>query len=160
MPGLKEREERVDSASRIVGAAPKAVYAAFVQPDAVAAWLPPQGMAGRVDSFDPRPGGDFCITLTYRDAHEATPGKTSEHSDSVKGRFVELFPHDRIVQAVSFVSDDPAFTGEMTMTWTFAAVAGGTKVEIRCTSVPSGIAKQEHDEGLRSTLENLAAFVE
>ena len=48
----------------------------------------------------------------------------------------------------------------MTMTWSLAAVAAGTEVTIRCEDVPPGIRKEDHDEGLRSTLDNLAAFIE
>jgi len=65
-----------------------------------------------------------------------------------------------IVQAVEFQSEDPAFAGEMIMTWTLAAVPEGTKVTIVCENVPEGIRKEDHDIGLRSTLENLAIFTE
>jgi uncharacterized protein YndB with AHSA1/START domain len=78
----------------------------------------------------------------------------------VRGRFLAWIPHERIVQLVEFESDDPAFAGEMTLTWTLTAVEGGTKVDIRAGHVPPGIRPDDHEAGFRSTLENLAAFTE
>jgi hypothetical protein len=73
---------------------------------------------------------------------------------------VELIPNERIVQLVIFESDDPAFAGEMRMTWCLSPAAVGTEVSITCENVPEGIRKEDHDAGLRSALENLAKFVE
>jgi uncharacterized protein YndB with AHSA1/START domain len=100
------------------------------------------------------------MSLTYLEQDHSAPGKTSEHTDVVAGRFVELVPDQRIVQVVEFDSEDPAFSGAMSMTWTLTAVPGGTEVGIRCENVPEGIRKEDHDAGLRSTLSNLAAFTE
>ena len=99
------------------------------------------------------------MVLTY-DHADSAPGKTTQDSDVVSGKFVEFIPNERIVQLVEFESEDLAFAGTMTMTWTLAAVPGGTEVTILCENVPEGIRKEDHDAGLRSTLENLAAFVE
>ena len=96
--------------------------------------------------------------MTNRDIRR--PGKTSEHSDVVEGKFLELVPDERVVQLVEFESENPAFVGAMTMTWSLAAVPGGTEVTILCENVPEGIRQEDHDAGLRSTLENLAAFTE
>ncbi len=71
---------RTDTASRVVAAPPEQVYAAFVDPDALAAWLPPDGMIGRFERFDARPGGSYRLVLTYEDASSA-PGKTTAGSD-------------------------------------------------------------------------------
>ena len=87
-------------------------------------------------------------------------GKTSEHADVFQGRFLELVPDKRIVELVEFESDDPAFSGAMTIITTFAAVPGGTAVTIRCEDVPSGIRQSDHQTGMTSTLNNLAAFTE
>lgn len=100
------------------------------------------------------------MALTYRDENHPNAGKFSDDTDMVQGRFVELIPNEQIVQLVTFESDDPAFAGEMRMTWSLSAVAGGTAVSITCENVPAGIGKEDHDMGLRSTLENLARFVE
>jgi hypothetical protein len=67
---------------------------------------------------------------------------------------------NRDVISLSFQSDDPAFAGEMRMTWSLSPAVGGTEVWIIAENVPPGISKESHDVGLRSTLENLARFVE
>ncbi|HET6548388.1 MAG TPA: SRPBCC domain-containing protein, partial [Solirubrobacter sp.] len=126
---------RTDSASRVIAAPPDRVYAALVDPDALTAWLPPDGMSGRFERFDARPGGSYRLVLTYADA-SAAPGKATADSDIVDARFVDLVPGARVVQAVDFVSDDPAFAGTMTMTWEVTAVDAGTRVEIRADDVP------------------------
>jgi uncharacterized protein YndB with AHSA1/START domain len=143
----------------VVAAPPERVYAAFVDPEALVAWLPPQGMTARFERFDPRPGGTYRLVLTYADPSGA-PGKTSADSDVVEGRFVAVVPSVRVVQAVDFVSDDPAFAGTMTMTWEVTAEDGGSRVEITADDVPDGIAAEDHATGLASSLENLAAYVE
>jgi hypothetical protein len=71
-----------------------------------------------------------------------------------------LVPDERIVQLVEFVSEEPAFAGAMTMTWSLATVRGGTEVTILCENVPEGIRQEDHDAGLKSTLKNLARFIE
>ena len=75
-----------------------------------------------------------------------------------QGRFLELVPDKRVVEIVEFESDDPAFAGAMTIITTLAVVPGGTEVTIRCENVPSGIWLSDHQEGMTSTLENLAVF--
>ncbi|WP_317890809.1 SRPBCC domain-containing protein [Paenibacillus arenilitoris] len=65
-----------------------------------------------------------------------------------------------MAQSVEFQSDDPDFAGEMMMTWTLTAVPEGTAVTVVCENVPAGIRKEDHDAGLKSSLENLAEFIE
>jgi uncharacterized protein YndB with AHSA1/START domain len=141
----------------MIHAAPDALYRAFVDSDALIAWLPPEGMSGEMLAFDPRAGGGYRMRLTYRDGGE---GKSGADSDVVEGRFVELVPGVRIVQQAEFESDDPAFAGTMTIAWRFDPVDEGTRVTVTCTDVPTGIRRKDHLEGLRSSLANLAAFVE
>jgi len=86
-------------------------------------------------------------------------GKATADSDVVEARFVDIVAGERLVQAVDFVSDDPAFSGTMTMAWELAAVDGRTRVDIRAEHVPVGISAEDHAAGLRSSLENLAAYV-
>ena len=150
---------RTDTASRLIAAPPAHVYAAFVDPGALVAWLPPDGMSGRFERFDARPGGSYRLVLTYADASEAT-GKATADSDIVEARFVDVVPDERVVQAVDFVSDDPAFAGTMTMTWSVTAVDDGSRVEFRADDVPDGISAEDHAAGLTSSLANLAAYVE
>ena len=150
---------RSDKASRVIAAPPARVYAAFVDPEALAAWLPPEGMTATFERFDPRPGGSYRLVLTYSDASRAA-GKASADTDIVEARFVEVVPNARLVQAVDFVSDDPAFAGTMNMTWELTAVDGGTRVDITADDVPDGISAEDHAVGLASSLSNLADHVE
>ena len=150
---------RTDRASRVIAAPPGHVWAALVNPEALMAWLPPDGMTGRFERFEARPGGSYRLVLTYSDASGA-PGKASAESDIVEARFVDIVPGQRVVQAVDFVSDDPAYAGTMTMTWEVTAVEAGTRVDIVAEDVPDGISAEDHAAGLASSLTNLAAYVE
>jgi uncharacterized protein YndB with AHSA1/START domain len=142
-----------------MAAPPEHIWAALVDPEALVAWLPPGRMTGRFERFDARPGGTYRMVLTYPDAAGA-PGKASSDSDIVEARFVEIVPGERVVQAVDFVSDDPAYAGPMTMTWEVTAVDAGTRVDIVAEDVPDGISTEDHAAGLASSLTNLAAYVE
>ena len=82
---------------------------------ALEAWLPPDGMTGRFERFDPTPGGSYRLVLTYADA-STSPGKNTSDSDVVEVRFLDIVANDRVVQAVDFESDAPEFAGTMTMT--------------------------------------------
>ncbi|MFD1134865.1 SRPBCC family protein [Paenibacillus urinalis] len=155
----KSMNRRTDTASRVIKASPQTLYQAFVNSEALVTWLPPKGMSGRIDVFDPRVGGTYRITLTYEMDHDL-PGKTSNNTDVSQGEFLELVPEKRIVQSVNFSSEDPAFSGEMIQKWLFETISEGTKVTIICENVPEGIQKEDHDIGLRSTLENLAIYTE
>ena len=150
---------RTDIGRRIIHATPRAIYDAFVDPDAQMRWLPPDGMTARFERFEPWPGGRYRLTLTFTGDH-ATEGKSSADADTVEGRLVELIPGERIVQTADFESDDPAFAGTMTMTWSLRAVPGGTEVTITASDVPPGISAEDHAQGLASTLSNLASFLE
>ncbi|MCD9025469.1 SRPBCC family protein [Cohnella silvisoli] len=153
-------KKRTDSASRVIMSSPRTIYKAFVDPKALVSWLPPKGMIGHIYEFDARNGGAYRMSLTYVGTDHSTIGKTSEHADVVQGRFLELVPDERVVQLVEFESEDPAFAGTMTMTWSLAAVPEGTEVTIVCENVPEGIRQDDHAAGLSSSLENLAAFTE
>ncbi|MES2056469.1 MAG: SRPBCC family protein [Pseudomonadota bacterium] len=153
-------DKRIDAASRIIRASPQALYRAFLDSDAWLIWLPPQGMTGSIELFQPFEGGRYRMTLTYDDPGAATSGKASPDSDVVRGRFVRLVPDQRVVQLVEFEAEDPAFAGEMTMTWSLTAVPEGTEVRIICENVPAGIKPEDHAVGLKSSLDNLAAFTE
>jgi uncharacterized protein YndB with AHSA1/START domain len=154
---MKDKSRRTDTASRTIAAPPEAVYRAFVDPKALMAWLPPAGMTGQALEYDFREGGRYRIELAYGSAGS---GKTTERTDISTGRFLALEQRRRIVQSVQFDSDDPAFAGEMIMTWRLDGVPEGTRVTVTADDVPSGISKADHDAGLASSLENLARFVE
>jgi uncharacterized protein YndB with AHSA1/START domain len=149
---------RTDTASKVIRASAQKIYAAHVDPQAVAQWRPPRGMRAEVYSFDARAGGGYRMALVHEDA--SVPGKTSANADVFSGQFVELVPGERIVERVVFKSDDPAYADYMTVTTTLTPTADGTRVDIVCENVPDGISAADHQVGMASTLANLAAFVE
>jgi len=151
---------RTHSALRVIKASPPAIYRAFLDPEAVATWRPPKGMTAQIFVFEAREGGTYRMAFAYSDVHHTVPGKTSEHVDAFRGRFIELVANERIVERVAFETDDPALGGVMTITTTLEPVAGGTRITIRCENVPGGISESDHQAGMASTLDNLASFVE
>ena len=150
---------RTDRAFRFVAAPHERVYAALLDPEALTAWLPPGDMTGSVEHFDARPGGSYRMVLTYPDASNS-PGKSTQDSDIVQARFIELIPGRRVVYAVDFVSDDPDFASTMTMTWELTAVDGGTRVDITADNVPDGVSPRDHVAGMTSSLDKLAQYLE
>jgi uncharacterized protein YndB with AHSA1/START domain len=152
-------EARADArtrASRIVKARPEEVYAAFMDPDVLVAWLPPARMTGKIHAFDARVGGGYRMSLYHPPDERSFRGKTSDREDMVNVRFVELAPPRRIVEAVSFVTTDPAFFGEMTIVITFDEVPGGTEVVFLWENLPPGLRPQDNEAGSRLSLEQLA----
>ncbi|MFB4324939.1 SRPBCC domain-containing protein [Paenibacillus lautus] len=154
------RKKRIDSAARMIKASPQTIYQAFTDPKAWVSWLPPEGMSGQIDTFDAREGGTYRMVLTYIGTDHANLGKSSAGTDIVQGKFLALVPNKKIVQCFEFESEDPAYGGQMRMTWTLTALAEGTEVAVVCEDVPEGIRQEDHEAGLRSTLENLAVFTE
>jgi uncharacterized protein YndB with AHSA1/START domain len=143
-------------ASRVIGARPEEIYEAFMDPAALLAWLPPGEMTGEIHEFDPRVGGGYRMSLFYPPTAAAFPGKTSDREDRFSVRFVELAPPQRIVEAVNFDTEDPAFLGEMTIVATFEPVSGGTEVTLVCENLPPGLRAQDNEAGSRMSLEQLA----
>jgi uncharacterized protein YndB with AHSA1/START domain len=153
-----ESYSRVDTASRVIHASPERIYRAHMDPGELVSWLPPEGMSARIEQFEPRLGGAYRMVLTYDQPSAAA--KTTKSSDAVQGRFVELVPGRLIAQLITFDSDDPAFAGEMKVTWTFMPTPAGTRVDVRCENVPRGISAEDHAAGLASSLAKLAKFCE
>lgn len=146
-----------DSADAVIDATPEAVFAALTDADARAAWLPPTGMTGRFEWFDPRAGGGYRMVLAYADT--SVVGKSVDNTDVTEVRFTAVEPPHRIVEEVDFVSDDPRFAGTMTMTWSLEPVATGTRVTVTATDVPDGISSADHATAFASTLAQLRAYV-
>jgi uncharacterized protein YndB with AHSA1/START domain len=99
------------------------------------------------------------MVLTYADP-STSQGKSTADSDIVEARFVDIVPDVRVVYAVDFVSDDPAYAGTMTVTWQVTAVDGGTRVDITADDVPDVVSQADHAAGLTSSLMNLADYLE
>ncbi|WP_323171036.1 SRPBCC domain-containing protein [Natrialba sp. PRR66] len=148
----------------VIDAPREEVYRAFLDPDAVATWLPPDGMDGHVHYFDPREGGEFRISLTYRDPRNDSPGggggKTADDTDTHRGRFVALVPHEKIVETIEFETTDQRFAGEMRVTVSLEETDEGTAVTYRCENIPQGIRLEDNEAGNRSSVRNLAELVE
>jgi uncharacterized protein YndB with AHSA1/START domain len=146
--------------SRVIRASRETLYRAFLDPAALIIWLPPGEMTGKIHSFDARVGGGYRMSLFYPASERVMRGKTSAREDSFTARFVELVPPERIVQTIAFLSDDPAFAGEMTFEATFSAVADGeTEVTIECSHIPVGIRPEDNAAGAEMSLEKLARYV-
>src|SRR3984893_17892393 len=146
--------------SKYIKATPEALYRAFTDPAALAVWLAPGDVIGEVHSLDDRVGGGYKMTRCYPSSENIFRGKTREREDRFTARFVELTPPRRIVEAITFDSVDPAFSGEMIMVVTFEAEDGGTTVSILFKDIPSGIRPEDNEAGTRLTLEKLARYVE
>lgn len=118
----------------------------------------PDGMRSRVHEFDARVGGEFRVSLTYDDP--VTSGKTSTHTDTYRGRFVELVPDERVVEVMEFETSDAALRGEMRVTFTLLDAAGGTDILAVHEDVPPGVPPADNETGWRMALDKLAAYVE
>jgi uncharacterized protein YndB with AHSA1/START domain len=97
--------------------------------------------------------------LTYTDP-PTSQGTSPSDSDIVELHYLDIAPNGRVVQEVHFVADDPKFAGTITMTFALQEQAGGTRVDIIADNVPDGISADDHADGLASSLDNLARFVE
>lgn len=146
--------------TRVVRVDAEAVYAAFLDPAALLAWLPPAGMTARLHAFDARPGGGYEMSLFYPPDESRFRGKTAEREDRVVVRFTELVPPRRIVEAVRFVSDDSAFGGEMTLTVTIEPHGDESVVTMAFADLPLGLRPEDNDAGARISLAQLARHVE
>ncbi|MFL6649669.1 MAG: SRPBCC family protein, partial [Sulfurifustaceae bacterium] len=110
---------------RVLHAPPERVYRAFLDADALAKWLPPNGFTCKVHHLDAKVGGTYKMSFT-----NFTTGK----SHSFGGRYLELVPNERIRYTDKF--DDPNLPGEMTVTITLRQVSVGTEVNIVQEGIP------------------------
>lgn len=135
------------------------MYAALLDPAAVARWRVPAGMSAEVHELDARVGGRIRMTLTYDDP--AAVGKTAGSADTYAGTFVELVPGERVVEEVAFETDEATLGGTITMTTTLRDLldGSGTEVEIRMDGVPDGVPPEQNELGTRMALDALARLV-
>jgi len=152
--------ERIDSASRVILAQPRTLFRAFTDAETMSAWRAPDGMTAKLLAFDARGGGGYRMVLRHEDPEASAEGKTRPGEDEVVVRFAELLAHERIVEEVVFVSDDPAFAGTMRFTTLFEPDRDGTKVTFRAADVPAGIKPEDHQLGMAASLRNLARLTE
>jgi uncharacterized protein YndB with AHSA1/START domain len=115
-------------------------------------------MTCQVHEFEGREGGTIRISLTY-DASSGA-GKSTAHTDTYRGRFVELVPNERVVEVDEFETADPALRGEMKITITLKDVDSGTSVIGLHEGLPPGLQIDENEAGWKSALERLATLVE
>lgn len=151
---------RSNSASRIIVAAPRAIFRAFVDREVVALWRRPAGFDARLLNFEPRTGGGYRMTCRSADAVKADGKGAEANACVIQGRFVELVPDERIVEEIEYEEAPAELAGVMRMTTTLTPVTGGTKVTFVCENVPAGITAKDHQSDLASILKNLAVFIE
>ena len=146
-------EDRSITINRVIEAPPERVYEAFVDPDELTAWLPPEGFSAEVHEFDATEGGTFRMSFTA-DIEELEP-----YAHTFHGTYEEVSPGERIVYTEEFESNDPGMAGEMTTTVTFGKVSGGTEVTAHQAGIPENIPPQDANEGWNDSLGNLADVV-
>jgi uncharacterized protein YndB with AHSA1/START domain len=134
---------------RVLRAAPERVYRAFLDADAMAKWLPPNGFTGKVHHLDAKVGGSYKMSFT-----NFTTGK----SHSFGGEYLELVPNERIRHTDRF--DDPNLPGEMQVTLTFKKVLVGTELNVLQEGVPEVIPAEACYLGWQESLTLLAKLVE
>jgi uncharacterized protein YndB with AHSA1/START domain len=143
---------------RFIAAPRERVYAALLDPDAIAQWRVPAGMTCEVHELEAREGGAIRVSLTY-EAEDRT-GKTSGRTDTYTGRFTRLVPGELVVEVDEFEADDPALRGEMTSTIRLADADGGTELVAVHDGVPDAVRPEDNEAGWRESLARLAALVE
>ena len=134
---------------RVLATSPSKVYRAFIEADAMAKWLPPDGFACTVHHLDPKVGGTF--KMSFRNF-------TTGQSHAFGGEYLELVPDERLRYTDRF--DDPNLPGEIQVTITLKPVSVGTDVDIVQSGVPDVIPPEACYLGWQQSLRNLARLVE
>jgi uncharacterized protein YndB with AHSA1/START domain len=134
---------------RVLRAAPEKVYRAFLDADAMAKWLPPNGFTCKVHHLDAKVGGTYKMSFT---------NFTTGHGHSFGGEYLELVPHERIRHTDRF--DDPNLPGEMQTTITLKKVFCGTELHIVQEGLPEVIPTEACYLGWQESLTLLAQLVE
>lgn len=134
---------------RVLKAPPERVYRAFLDPQALAKWLPPHGFTAEVHAMDARVGGGHRISFT---------NFATGHRHAFGGTYVELTPHERIRYTDRF--EDPSMPGEMQVAITLRNVACGTDLCIEQSGLPPQIPVEFCHLGWQESLVLLAQLVE
>jgi len=134
---------------RVLSTKPEKVYRAFLEADALAKWLPPNGFACTVHQLEPKVGGTF--KMSFRNF-------TTGNAHSFGGKFIELVPNEHIRYTDKF--DDPNLPGEILVTVTLKKVSVGTEIDIVQEGIPDVIPPEACYLGWQESLRNLAKLVE
>jgi uncharacterized protein YndB with AHSA1/START domain len=134
---------------RVMATASEKVYRAFIEPDALAKWLPPNGFTCTVHHIDPKVGGSYRMSF-----RNFTTGDTH----SFGGQYVELVPHERLRYTDRF--EDPNLPGEIRVTVSLKRVSVGTEVSIVQEGLPDLIPVEACYLGWQESLRNLSRLVE
>lgn len=134
---------------RVLRTTPDRLYRAFLDPDAMAKWTPPNGFTGKVHEMDTRVGGRYKMSFT-----NFTTGRTH----SFGGQYLELLKNQLICYEDTF--DDPSLPGTMQVTVTFMPVSCGTELNIVQEGVPDAIPAEACYLGWQESLTLLAKLVE
>jgi uncharacterized protein YndB with AHSA1/START domain len=134
---------------RVLRATPERVYRAFLDADAMAKWLPPNGFTGKVHQLDAKMGGSYRMSFT---------NFTTGSSHSFGGTYLELKPHERIRYTNKF--ENPHLPGEMQTTITLKQVFCGTELNITQEGIPAAIPAEACYLGWQESLKLLANLVE
>jgi uncharacterized protein YndB with AHSA1/START domain len=141
--------DRTINLLRVLRTSPAKVYRAFLEPGALAKWLPPCGFTCSVDHLDARVGGTFRMTF-----HNFSHGG----GHSFGGEYLELVPHERIRYTDRF--DDPQLPGMMSVTVALKPVLCGTELSVTQSGIPGAIPLEMCYLGWQESLLQLAALVE
>ena len=134
---------------RVFTAKPERVYRAFIDPDAMAKWLPPNGFTGKVHEMNAKVGGSYKMSFT---------NFSTGSSHSFGGDFLELKPNERLKYTDKF--DDPNLPGEMNVTVTLKQVSVGTELNVTQEGIPDAIPAEACYLGWQESLTLLAQLVE
>ena len=134
---------------RVLRATPERIYRAFLDPEAMSKWLPPNGFTGKVHHLNAVVGGSYKMSFT---------NFTTGQSHSFGGEYLELVPHERIRHTDKF--DDPNLPGEMQVTVALKKVFCGTELNIVQEGIPSAIPLEACYLGWQESLTLLAQLVE
>ena len=134
---------------RVLRATPDRVYRAFIDPDAMAKWLPPNGFTGKVHSIEARVGGSYKMSFK---------NFTTGESHSFGGKFLELVPNERLRYTDRF--DDPNLPGEMQTTVTIKQVSVGVELNVVQEGIPEAIPAEACYLGWQESLTLLTKLVE
>lgn len=132
----------------VMATKPEKIYRAFLEPDAMAKWLPPDGFACTVHQMDPKVGGTY--RMSFRNF-------TTGQSHAFGGKYLELVPHERLRYVDKF--EDPNMPGEMTVTVVLKAVSVGTELHITQEGIPDMIPAENCYLGWQQSLKNLEKLV-